>query len=75
MAMVKTLLDGLNHQEQIRDADRQPSVTELTVTAVHVHHGLALIEKGLNTEQGAPIEWRGQATEIGVVSSPDVSSG
>ena len=27
---------------------------ELTVTGVHAHHNLAIIEKGLNTEQGAP---------------------
>ena len=63
MGMIKTLLDGLNHQEQIRDNDRQPSITELTVTGVHIHHNLALIEKGLNTEQGAPIGWRGPAAD------------
>ncbi len=54
MAMVKSLLDGLNHQEQMREDDYRPSTTELTVTGVHVHHNLALIEKGLNTEQAAP---------------------
>lgn len=54
MAMVKSLLDGLNHQEQMRGSDHKPSTTELTVTGVHVHHNLAFIEKGLNTEQGAP---------------------
>lgn len=54
MAMVKNLLDGLNYQEQMRGGDHQPSMTELTVTGVHVHHNLAFIEKGLNTEPGAP---------------------
>ncbi|MEB3049487.1 class I SAM-dependent methyltransferase [Mycolicibacter sp. MYC123] len=54
MAMIKSLLDGLNHQEQMRESDHEPSTTELTVTGVHVHHNLAVIEKGLNTEQGAP---------------------
>ena len=63
MAMVKSLLDGLNHQEQIRDGAHKPSITELTVTGVHVHHNLALIEKGLNTEQGAPVGWRGAAID------------
>ena len=48
------LLDALNHQEQIRNGNDGPSMTELTVTAVHLHHNLALIEKGLNTEQTAP---------------------
>jgi len=54
IAMIKNLLDGLNHQEQIRNGDDEPSMTELTITGVHVYHNLALIEKGLNTEQGAP---------------------
>jgi demethylmacrocin O-methyltransferase len=54
MGLVKSLLDGLNHQEQIRAADRSPSTTELTVTGVHVHHNIAVIEKGLNSEQGPP---------------------
>jgi hypothetical protein len=54
MAMLKRLLDGLNHQEQIRSWDHEPSMIELMVTGVHMHHNLAFIEKGLNTEQGAP---------------------
>jgi hypothetical protein len=56
MTMIKNLLDGLHHSEQIRNGDEQPSMTELMVTGVYVHHNLAIIEKGLNTEQGAP-EW------------------
>jgi MycE methyltransferase N-terminal len=56
MEMIKNLLDDLHHSEQIRDGDDKRSMTELTVTGVHVHHNLAVIEKGLNTEQGAP-EW------------------
>lgn len=54
MVMLKDLLDGLHHQEKIQTADYAPSTTELTVTGVHVHHNMALIEKGLNTEQGGP---------------------
>ncbi len=54
--MIKDLMDGLHHQEQIRNGNDQPSMTELTVTGVHAHHNLVLIEKGLNTEQGSP-EW------------------
>ncbi|AKK30875.1 class I SAM-dependent methyltransferase [Mycobacterium sp. EPa45] len=56
MTMIKDLLDGLHQSEQMRAADDERSSTELTVTGVHVHHNLAVIEKGLNTEQGAP-EW------------------
>jgi demethylmacrocin O-methyltransferase len=52
--MIKSLLDGLQHQEQARDDNDEPSMTELMVTGVHVHHNFAIIEKGLNTEQGAP---------------------
>jgi len=54
MAMVKGLLDGLNHQEQVPSGNDGLSMSELTVTGVHVHHNLALIEKGVNTEQAAP---------------------
>jgi hypothetical protein len=56
MELIKNLLDGLHHSEQMRNGSDEPSTTELTVTGVHVHHNLAIIEKGLNTEQGAP-EW------------------
>ncbi|BBY26353.1 class I SAM-dependent methyltransferase [Mycolicibacterium sediminis] len=56
MDMVKNLLDDLHHNEQIRNGNDERSTTELTVTGVHVHHNLAIIEKGRNTEQGAP-EW------------------
>ena len=56
MEMVKNLLDDLHHNEQIRNGNDDRSTTELTVTGVHVHHNLAIIDKGRNTEQGAP-EW------------------
>lgn len=56
IAMLKDLLDGLHHSEQIRGSDDQLTMTELSITGVHLYHNLALIEKGHNTEQGAP-EW------------------
>ncbi|MCV6968698.1 hypothetical protein AWB93_12430 [Mycobacterium bohemicum] len=43
MAMVKSLLDGLNHQQHMRDGNREPSMTELTVTGAHIQHDLAVI--------------------------------
>jgi MycE methyltransferase N-terminal len=52
MDLVKSLIDGLHHQE--RAGRGAPTPTDLTVTAVHVHHNLVVIEKGHNTEQGAP---------------------
>lgn len=60
MEMIKSLLDDLHHQEQLRDGGYQPSMTELLVTGVHVHHNMAVIEKGLNTEQGGPERLRSQ---------------
>lgn len=54
MGMVKSLLDGLNHREQLRLPDQRPSATEETVTGVHVHHNLVMVEKGINREQGPP---------------------
>jgi len=56
MDMIKNLLDDLHQSEQIRAGNDERLMTELTITGVHMHHNLAIIEKGLNTEQGAP-EW------------------
>lgn len=52
MAMVKSLLDGLNHQEMIERTS--PAPTDTQVRGVHVHHNIAVVEKGMNTEAGAP---------------------
>jgi hypothetical protein len=49
MAMVKSLLDGLNHEEFLDEA-YEPSYTDLHVTAVHCYHNLVVIEKGSNLE-------------------------
>jgi hypothetical protein len=49
MAMVKDLLDGLNHEEFLDDA-YEPSYTDLHVTAVHCYHNLVVVEKGTNRE-------------------------
>lgn len=53
MGYVKQLIDGLNHREVVRGAPYQPTYTDSTVTAVHVHHNMVVIEKGINTEQSA----------------------
>jgi demethylmacrocin O-methyltransferase len=49
MAMVKRLLDGLNHEEFL-DEVYEPSYTDLHVVAVHCYHNLVIIEKGDNRE-------------------------
>lgn len=49
MAMVKDLVDGLNHEEYV-DESYEPTYTDLHVVAVHCYHNLVFIEKGHNTE-------------------------
>jgi demethylmacrocin O-methyltransferase len=47
MHMVKSLLDGLNHEE-FRIEGYQPSYTDENVFALHAWHNLVIIEKGTN---------------------------
>jgi hypothetical protein len=49
MAMVKRLLDGLNHEEFLDEA-YEASYTDLHVVAVHCYHNLVILEKGDNRE-------------------------
>ncbi len=60
MAMVRRLLDGLNHEEFL-DPAYEPSYTDQHVVAVHCYHNLVLIQKGENLEgtnkRGADREW------------------
>jgi demethylmacrocin O-methyltransferase len=49
MAMVKRLLDGLNHEEFL-DEGYEASYTDLHVVAVHCYHNLVIVEKGDNRE-------------------------
>jgi demethylmacrocin O-methyltransferase len=48
---VKTLIDALHHQERDGAAAAAGTI-EHSVTALHVYHNIAFIEKGLNSEQG-----------------------
>ena len=49
MALVKDLLDGLNHAEY-PDPDYAPTYADRHVVAVHAYHNLVIIEKGVNDE-------------------------
>lgn len=49
MALVKSLLDGLNYEEFV-DESYLPNYTDLNVVAIHAYHNLVLIEKGRNNE-------------------------
>lgn len=60
MGFAKTLVDGLNHQELVRTEAYEPSLTDLTISGLHVHHNLVFIDRGANREEGAPA-WVSQA--------------
>jgi demethylmacrocin O-methyltransferase len=49
MAMVKRLLDGLNHEEFLVEG-YEATYTDQWVRAVHCYHNLVIIEKGDNRE-------------------------
>ena len=49
MALVKELVDGLNHEEFV-DESYVPTYSDKNVVAVHCYHNLVVIEKGPNAE-------------------------
>ena len=51
---LKDLVDGLNHQELTERNPRSSSTTDTQIAGVHFHHNLAVLDKGLNLEPGAP---------------------
>ncbi|HEY2766460.1 MAG TPA: hypothetical protein VGJ13_20985 [Pseudonocardiaceae bacterium] len=54
VGMLKDLVDGLNHRELTDRHPRPPRSTDALISAVHFYHNLAVLEKGGNTEPGAP---------------------
>ncbi|MEV0384948.1 class I SAM-dependent methyltransferase [Nonomuraea sp. NPDC050643] len=54
VGFIKELLDGLNHQQLVRDGAYEPSLTDRTVSGLSLYHNIAFIHKGLNSERGAP---------------------
>lgn len=52
--MLKGLVDGLNHQELPERDGKMHSYTDRHVVGLHFYHNLAVIEKGLNAEDGIP---------------------
>ncbi|ONI91986.1 hypothetical protein ALI144C_00210 [Actinosynnema sp. ALI-1.44] len=56
VGFLKTLVDGLHHQEIT-----EPDLTEFgrDVTGVHFYHNMAVLEKGANRDQAAPAWIRG----------------
>lgn len=54
VGFLKQMVDGLNHEEFLRNDTRAPQMTDRTVKGLHFYHNLAFIEKGRN-EEGSPI--------------------
>ncbi|MFG1950404.1 hypothetical protein [Micromonospora sp. NPDC048830] len=54
VGFLKTLVDGLHHEELLRPEAREPLPTDTQVTGLHLYHNLVVIEKGRNTE-GSPV--------------------
>ncbi|GIJ60384.1 class I SAM-dependent methyltransferase [Virgisporangium aurantiacum] len=63
---LKTLVDGLNHQELVPGGGRAAADTDTTVTGLHLYHNLAVVEKGRNTEQPAP-SWVSRTEDPGAL--------
>lgn len=54
VGFLKTLVDGLHHEEFLDPATRDPQPTDTTLRGVHFYHNLVILEKGMNRE-GSPI--------------------
>lgn len=50
MGYLKTLLDGINHEDFVPAGTHTPSYTDRNVVGVHFFRNLALIEKGTNAD-------------------------
>jgi mycinamicin biosynthesis methyltransferase MycE-like protein len=50
VGFLKTLLDGLHHQDFLSDDAREPQPTDTQINAVCVYRNLAVMQKGPNTE-------------------------
>jgi hypothetical protein len=59
MGMLKTLVDGLNHEEFEPAGEHQPTETDRTLVGAHFYHNLAVLEKGWNAEGTIPA-WMGR---------------
>jgi 8-demethyl-8-alpha-L-rhamnosyltetracenomycin-C 2'-O-methyltransferase len=50
IGFLKSLVDGLHHEEFLRPDARAPQPTDTTIEGMHLYHNLAFIEKGANRE-------------------------
>jgi len=49
MALLKRLVDGLNHEEFVEEG-YEPTYTDQHVVAAHFYHNVAILQKGFNAE-------------------------
>ena len=61
IALIKSLLDGLHHEEFLPTTEHEPSYSDRHVVAVHAFHNMVIIEKGLNNEKSQWIERKRKA--------------
>lgn len=54
IGFLKTLIDGLNHEEILESGGRKPQWTDTQIRGLHLYHNLAIIERGSNAEGGGP---------------------
>ncbi|MFI1286594.1 hypothetical protein ACH4U5_38590 [Streptomyces sp. NPDC020858] len=54
VGFLKQMVDGLNHEEFLKNDTRAAQMTDRTVKGMHFYHNLAFVEKGRN-EEGSPI--------------------
>jgi demethylmacrocin O-methyltransferase len=51
---LKSVVDELHHQDQLREGPYEPTIIAKTVAGIHFHHSIAFIEKGTNNAPTAP---------------------
>jgi hypothetical protein len=54
VGFLKARVDGLNYEEFTHSDGGPPGYTDRHITGLHFYHNLAVVEKGVNAEGGAP---------------------
>ncbi|GAA0730953.1 class I SAM-dependent methyltransferase [Dactylosporangium roseum] len=71
VGFLKTLVDGLHHRDRMHDGPYEPSYTDQNVAGIFLHHNLAFVEKGRNTEQ-ANAAWRPRYDPMRDLPAPQI---
>lgn len=57
VGFLKTLFDGLQHQEFLHPPDYEPTYLDRNVAGVYLHHLFAVVEKGANDRPSSKANW------------------